>query len=54
MSEEIITDFDSLLNKLNGFGKYQKFNLILTCMTAFIAGVASLDFVFVTGIPEYR
>ncbi|XP_044738857.1 organic cation transporter protein-like [Chrysoperla carnea] len=53
MSKEI-SDFDSLLSKLNDFGKYQKLNLCLMCLTALLTGMASLSFVFVAGIPEYR
>ncbi|XP_044739758.1 organic cation transporter protein-like [Chrysoperla carnea] len=54
MSQDIVNSVDNLINELNGFGRYQILNLFLTSLTALLIGISTYNFVFVTGIPEYR
>uniref|UniRef100_A0A336KAG2 CSON004020 protein n=1 Tax=Culicoides sonorensis TaxID=179676 RepID=A0A336KAG2_CULSO len=49
-----IMDFDSILDEIGEFGKFQFTNYMLVCLPVFFAAANSLSYVFTAAIPNYR
>ncbi|XP_060580502.1 organic cation transporter protein-like isoform X2 [Ruditapes philippinarum] len=45
---------DDVLEKIGGFGLYQKWIFVLTCYPYLLAGFFELNPVFILGVPEHR
>ncbi|XP_045196377.2 organic cation transporter protein-like [Mercenaria mercenaria] len=45
---------EEILEKIGGFGLYQKWIFVLTCYPYFLAGFFMLNPVFILGVPEHR
>lgn len=47
-------DFDSVLNEIGTFGKFQIINYFLMCLPVFFSALNSLSYVFTAGQQKYR
>lgn len=47
-------DFDSILDEIGEFGRFQFTNYLLVCLPVFFAAANSLSYVFTAAIPNYR
>ncbi|XP_044739765.1 organic cation transporter protein-like [Chrysoperla carnea] len=54
MSEKQNFCLENIINDLNGFGRYQKFSLMLLCVPVIFSSYVTFAYFFTTGIPNYR
>lgn len=47
-------DFDSVLDEIGEFGKFQFINYFLVCLPVFFGAANSLSYVFTAAVPNYR
>ena len=45
---------DDILEKIGGFGLYQKWIFIITCYPYLLSGFFDLNPVFILGVPDHR
>jgi len=49
-----INNLDDIVEKLNGFGKYQKIRYFLICLSGFFPPISSFMHSFIAASPAYR
>ena len=47
-------EFEDALEKIGGFGKYQKWIFFLICWTSIPVAFHNMAYVFIAGIPDHR
>lgn len=52
--DQLIMDFDLILEEIGQFGRYQQTNYLLLCLPVLFGAANSLSYVFTAGIPNYR
>merc|ERR1712179_818051 len=54
MGKKKHVDVDAILEKIGGFGIWQKTTFLLLCCTAIVSGVSVVTYIFTAYIPDYR